>query len=322
MSFEVISYKNYQFIKIKKGNIDATFCSLGASIYSIKFCGNIMTLGPKNKDSFLLDNIYYGKTIGRVANRIKSNKIVINNQTYVLLNNENENTLHGGLEGISTKNFKFNIHKYKDFTKIVFSYLSKHLESGFPGNLNIKISYLVYDNSIKIIQEGISDEDTVLSLTNHTYYSLNNKNVENLKLTIDSSRYVYPNPVDLVLEDIRKVDDTLNFKKGRLIGMHINDQIILNTKACGYDYFYLFDNPKKRIKVRLESSFFKLDLSTNYDGVQIYTDNYEDGIECETSSNKKRRGIAIEPGYVTNKLNLIKKGKKYKRYIGLKFSRK
>ena len=93
------SYKEngLEFIQVSnKLGLEVTLCSLGAAIFSISFLDDFMTYNPKNTQEFLRENVYHGKTIGRVAGRITGNKIVIDGKTYTLDANENGNVLHGG----------------------------------------------------------------------------------------------------------------------------------------------------------------------------------------------------------------------------------
>ncbi|MCQ2793458.1 MAG: hypothetical protein MJ221_03485 [Bacilli bacterium] len=323
MKTKIYQVNGYSFVDIKTKNLDVVFCDLGASIYSIEFCGDLMALTPQNEDDFFSCNIYHGKTIGRFPNRIKGNHIELDNKLYSLENNEGPNVLHGGKSGLSTKKFSYKINENDSSVEVVFTYLSKHLESGFPGNINIQVTYVIHDSSIEIIHEATSDMDTIFSLTNHAYYNVGSPNLDNLSLCINSSRYIHPNQIDLIPEDVRLVDDSLNFKNGKKIMNNINDDCLLATKANGYDHFYIFDSINiNEPAISLSSDKYVMNIFTDYEGTQIYSDNYEDEIKFKNVNRKVHRGIAIEPGYMTNKITMLRKNDKYKHKIMLKFERR
>lgn len=93
--------------------------------------------------------------------------------------NEPHASLHGGREGLSTKTFSYEIKEDNDETTLIFNYLSKDLEEGLPGNVNLKVTYTLYNSKNEFLLEysASSDKDTVLALTNHSYFTLGSKNL-------------------------------------------------------------------------------------------------------------------------------------------------
>ena len=128
MNTNITTIDNYSFITLTNDKgFSVTLCDLGASIYSIIFNKKEMTFVPEDYSVFFKRNIYYGKTIGRISNRVKGNKVTIDRKDYLLENNEGENTLHGGLYGLSTKKFDYQIKENEEGTTITFTYLMKDL---------------------------------------------------------------------------------------------------------------------------------------------------------------------------------------------------
>ena len=126
-----------KFVVIKNEHLEVTLCTLGASIYRIIYDGKDMVLTPKDKNDFFKSNIYYGKTIGRVCGRIEAKPFLnINPQ-----DNERGVSLHGGCDGLSTK--EFSVDAKPTFAE--FHYLSKDGEAGYPGNLILRVRYELID---------------------------------------------------------------------------------------------------------------------------------------------------------------------------------
>ena len=127
-------------------------------------------LGLKNIEDYADDPAYFGAIIGRVANRIGDARFTLNGKTYELYANNGKNHLHGGKEGFDKKIF--------DVTPLEnglrFHYFSKDGEEGYPGNLNLYVTYTLNENAFSIHYEADTDADTVVNFTNHLYFNLSN----------------------------------------------------------------------------------------------------------------------------------------------------
>ena len=130
--------EDLEFISIRNKNyFEVTLCPLGASVYSIKKNDDYLSQTPIDITLFKKPNIYHGKTIGRVGNRIENGQFIINNKLYQLERNEGLNTLHSGLKGFSNQLFNYRIEINDNNTSVIFSYDVKDLEDCFPGNAHI-----------------------------------------------------------------------------------------------------------------------------------------------------------------------------------------
>ena len=270
---------------ISLGNKDGlyvTFCTLGASIYSIRYNHRLMTLSPKQKSDFLRPDIYHGKTIGPVCGRIKNGKLFIKDKEYDYPVNEGKNTLHGGPDGFSTRIFDYEL-----------------LEKGIrftckDEKATYTIDYLFFEkDELRInFNVGLFDE-MVLSLTNHSYFTLGSRNILKTKLMINAPEFIEVNPDDLIPERIRKVPKCLDFRKPRNIGRCINNPYLKNSKTNGYDHSLILEDVG--CPVILENKKYRLTINSSFEAVQIYSDNYENGVEMIGTKDKVYRGIAIEP---------------------------
>lgn len=314
---------SYEFIKIRNKNFfEVTFCSLGASIYQIEYHFDLLTLSPESEKDFILPSIYHGKTIGRVAGRIKGNTLSLNGRYYRLSQNEGNNVLHGGFFGLSSQNFVSKIIENEDSVIVEYRYLSMDLESGFPGAVEVLVRYIVDNNdSIRVEYEALSDKDTILNLTNHSYFSLGSKNVYDLKLTANVNKYIYPDDKDLCVIEERNIDNKFDFSNGMKFKEHIFDASLVNVKAYGYDHMLLIDKLDDNL-LKIENDKYILEINSSFNAVQIYTDNYVNNIIMKGTDEIRHRAVAIEPQ--NNQLSdlTLKAGQKYKQYIIYNFRRK
>lgn len=313
------------FISISnKSNYEVTLSNIGASIYAIKINEDYLTQTPIDIEVF--KKTYHGKTIGRIANRVGKGKIDINGITYTLDLNEKESCLHGGKDGLSTKKFNYLVADNKDNVKVTFFYTSSHLEEGLPGNVNFKITYTVYNNKNDLLVEfeATSDKDTVVALTNHAYFTLASATNKELSLLIKADKYIYPNPKNLIPIEERGVNEIMDFRTLTKLNKNIDHPSINeDTLTKGYDHHYCFtnvniDNPQ----VTLINDKYQLDIYTDYNGVQIYSDNYPSDDKWYGTTEKIRRSIAIEPQDSILKREILKKDELYKRFIKYSFTKK
>lgn len=309
---------NYSFITLKnKKGFTVTLCDLGASIYSILFNEKEMTFVPEDYSIFFKGNIYYGKTIGRISNRIKSNKVTIDGKDYLLENNEGENTLHGGLYGLSTKKFDYQVEEDLEKTIVTFSYLMKHLEDGLPGNTPIKIAYAIYENKdeLNIDIFGKTDAKTILSLTNHAYFNLGEDDLTTLSLRINAKEFLEVNPANLLAIQKMPCLSCLDFQHYKKITKDIGEEYLMNSRTKGYDHYFYFENVDSSIsQLSLKSDTIQMDVITDYPGVQIYSDNYKDA-KGRGTNKETRRAIAIEPSASHLDFHYLEPDQEYHHFI-------
>ncbi|MCR5185194.1 MAG: hypothetical protein K6C32_03855 [Bacilli bacterium] len=324
MKISSYNKEGLNFIEVLNGSLlKVVFCNLGASIFNIYFCDEQMTRNVKNIKDYKLPTCYYGKTIGRTCNRFKGNKLDINGNLYTLEPNEGENVLHGGVNGLSNKRFKSTINTYSSYVEVVFTYLSPHLEGGYPGNLNLEVKYVVYKsvNKIDISYTASSDMDTFLALTNHSYYSLGDIDISNIELRINGYRYLKTDYSSLLPVEILDVDEVRDFSKYKKITDHIDSELLKGKMMNGYDTYWYFDEVKiNKPNVSIRNQKYLLNVYTDFEGTQIYSSNYEPSFDL-SSKFKYRDSVAIEPSDSFYKPAILLKGKTYRRNISLEFKK-
>lgn len=315
-----------EFVSITNNvGMEVTFANLGASIYQIKYLDELMTYQTKNVEDFLLEKNYNGKAIGRVCGRIKGSELKIGKKTYKLCPNEGENVLHGGRAAISSKLFSQRVFNTTEHVHVVYTYFSKANEDGFPGNALFEVHYIISNNKPKIKIKLLSyvTEKCPISMTLHTYFSLGEENLKNAKLKINASKYLAIDPKNLLLGSELPVPNYLDFRKTKPVLKDIDNKAINVGTLKGYDHAYIFDKVDENIpQIEMENSKFKLSVYTDFDSTVIYTDNYAPGFEADSSKEKSRRGIAIEPQLNPSKDRLLSRGEEFSYFIRYEFSKK
>ena len=298
MKISYYSKSNLNFIEVENDlDLKIVFCDLGASIFNIYFHNECMTRNVRRIEDFKEPSCYYGKTIGRTSNRLKGHLFDIHDVIYNLENNEGWNTLHGGKSGFSNQLFKPIVETFEDYVRVTFSYFSKHLEGGYPGNVNIIVTYFIYKdrNYFDVDYQAISDMDTLFSLTNHSYFCLGDNDISNLKLFIRGHKYLNVDKANLLAKDIRDVNEIMDFTKYKNISTNIDSDFLKGKMMNGYDSYYYFDKQDQRlINVSLRNKKYRLDILSDYEGTQIYSSNYEPAFDLYNDV-KYRDSIAIEP---------------------------
>ena len=299
-----------KYIYVTNVNLKVVLSCLGASIVEIKYDNDLLTLTPINYEDLNREDIYYGKTIGPIANRVKDGLVKIENKEYHLPLNENGVCNHSGKEGLSNKLFDVQLDD-----KVVFIYK----DNIFDNVVTYKVVYsFPKENEIRIDYEVTTTDKTVLSLTNHTFFTLGEDGIDNLSLKINADKYIESDKDTLVPLSIKPIIDCLDFSKGKSITKDIDGPYLMNHRTKGYDHCFLLNDNG----VALNSSKYNLTINSNYPCVHIYSDNYADGVMNKNSNQPLRRGVAIEPEDNILDKTIISKDEIYQRYIVYSFKRK
>ena len=322
MKFSYVERNGVHLLRLDNEKGLVVFLSkIGASIYGIKYDDKWMTLTPKSLKDYFSDNSYHGKTIGPVSNRVKDGIIKINDKEYQLNQNEGTTSLHSGRNSLSFAVFDIiNISENKDNITIVFKFIPHKNNRNLPGKVVYQISYTLTDkDELYVTLNAMSDEDTVIAMTNHAYFCLGDEDISNLSMKISAKRYVESDKDTLIPLVEKDIIPCLDFNQEKALTKDINDPYLMEHKTKGYDHHFIFDEENK---VLLENEKYKLLITTDMTGAQIYTDNYADGFEMFSSQKPLRRGVAIEPQDSTLNREVLKKGDIYSKFISYQFYKK
>lgn len=237
-----------------------------------------VVLGYDNIDGYIAGGSSQGAVVGRFANRIGDAKFTLNKVTYQLAKNDGKNTLHGGNVGYNKRVWEVvAVEEENDENHVVFGYTSPDGEENFPGTVAITVDYCLNDkNELSLTYDAVSDEDTILNLTNHSYFNLGGVHggsvMKDTKLKLSAKNYT---PVDSGLiptGEIAAVKGTVfDFTALKRIGEDVDAK-----KIDGYDHNFVLDN-----KGELEEAAFAVNETTgitmttltDMPAIQLYTAN-------------------------------------------------
>ena len=290
--------------------------------------------GFDNLRAYLAGHPHFGAICGRVANRIAKARFTLDGQEYLLANNNGPNHLHGGLIGFDKVLWKAKPLKIDDHeVSIVFSYLSRDGEEGYPGNLDVRVTYTLTDkNELRIDYSATTDKATPVNITNHSYFNLaGNGDVLGHEMFITADRCT---PVDdelIPTGEIAPVKGSpLDFTKPELIGARIEQ---LKPKPGGYDHNFVLNDEGKSLalaaRVREPKSGRVMEVLTTEPGIQLYTGNFLQGqvrgLNGEPSL--QHSGFCLETQHFPDSVNrpnfpstILRPGKMYKTTTVFKFS--
>ncbi len=279
-----------------------------------------IVLGYSTFDGYIQDpNTYVGSFVGRYANRIANSAFTLNGVDYKLDKNNGKNCLHGGFDGYNRMVWKSETIKTKDGKGVCFTRTSPNGEQGFPGNVKLKVSYiLTRTNEIIMTYDAKSDADTPLNLTNHSYFNLKGLgDVSKHTILINANNYL---PVDAELIPTGEIKDVagspFDFRTPKTIGQDLK-------ASGGYDHCYCLNKTKNGLtlcaEVKEPTSKRVMTVYTDQIGVQFYTGNSL-SVDCGKNGipYKKHGGFCLEtqcypdsPNQPKFPSSILKKGKTY-----------
>lgn len=277
----------------------------GGIVVSIKAPDRIGTvenivLGYDNFDQYEKQNSpFMGAIIGRFANRISKAEFVLDGVRYKLAPNDNPNHSHGGKKGFDKVVWDASEITGTDSVGVALHYLSKDMEEGYPGNLNVKVTYVLNnDNELKIEYEAHTDKPTILNLTHHSYFNLaaNKENILNHQLTIFADNITPTDPSWIPTGEIAPIAGTdFDFSQPHKVGERIKNL------PYGYNMnFVLRKNSNRELSKTAEVYETKsgrfMEVFTTEPGVQLYTADYMDGSIIGSSNivYEKNMGLCLE----------------------------
>jgi aldose 1-epimerase len=282
----------YRYVLTNKKNLEAVVISYGASLVQLKIPdrnGKIadVVLGYDDLDGYEQDKAYLGATVGRYANRIAGGQFVLDGTTFHIPKNNGANSLHGGIRGFNKKVWTGVDRSRPDAQIIELSYTSPDGEEGFPGVLKVTVTYtLPADKSeLRIDYSATTDKDTVLNLTNHSYFNLTGgatQEIVNHEVLLRAQAFTPVNSALIPTGELRPVAGTpFDFTKSTVIGARINEDNEQLKFGMGYDLNWVLE--KKGTGVQLAAQAFEptsgrvLEVLTTEPGIQFYTGNSLDG---------------------------------------------
>jgi aldose 1-epimerase len=292
-----------------------------------------VVLGCNSVEEYVAQTAHFGGTIGRYANRIAHGSFQLDGQTYNIPKNNGDNALHGGIRG-----FDKVVWTAREITNgIELTYVSKDGDQGFPGTLTTTVRYTLKGNALRIEYSATTDKDTVLNLTNHSYFDLAGQGTGDVLghvLKIDASRMT---PVDAALiptGELKPVAGTpFDFRTPHAIGERIDADDAQLRLGQGYDHNFVLDHAPNQLAEAAEvyepTTGRILRVLTTEPGVQFYTANHLDGSITgkEGRVYKRRYAFCLEtqhfpdsPNHAGFPTTELKPGQKFHSVTILEFS--
>ena len=285
-----------------ENGMEAAVTDLGATLVSLKVKnkeGSMadVVLGYENAAGYEAGTCFFGTIVGRNANRIGGAQFELNGKTYHLTGNDNGNNLHSGMDF-----YNIRIWETEEVTEtsVRFKLHSPDGDQGYPGTADIYVTYsLDKDDKLDIFYEALSDKDTILNMTNHSYFNLSGSSDNTIYkdiLKIDSDYLIGIDKNSIPCETINLDNNIFNFKEAKKLEEFFKANDKQKTIANnGIDHPYIFNEKIGKLEIKNIKSGIKMSVETNNPAVVIYTANYLQDIGF-----KKHSAICFETQEVPN----------------------
>jgi len=256
-------------------------------------------LGYDSLEPYVNDPHFHGAVVGRYCNRIGNSRFDLDGTTYYLPANNGANHLHGGPHGLARKIWAVDEAESND-TQLVISTFSEDGEEGYPGNLEVTITYRLEGASLILQYEAKSDADTVINLTNHAYFNLDgSSDIRNHQLVLNANHYTPTDEGQIPNGRIEPVLDTpLDFTRLKELGKDLDSDFEPIQIGSGFDHNYVLNENgtgMREVGKLSVPSGLSLKISTTQPAVQLYSGNHL-GNETGKNGFKHRRnaGVCLE----------------------------
>jgi aldose 1-epimerase len=288
-----------------------------------------VVLGFDSLEPYFTNKPYYGAIIGRFGNRIAEGKFTLDGHEYTLAKNSGANSLHGGVKGFDKVLWEAEPVEVASGVALILRYLSKDGEEGYPGNLEVKVTYTLNDsNELTIDYEATTDQATPVNLTSHTYFNLAGHasgSVLGHEVQLHASRFTPVNANLIPTGELRPVAGTpLDFTAPTALAARIEEDDEQLKLALGYDHNFVLDRQgdglEPAARVREASTGRVLEVRTTEPGIQLYSGNFLDGTLTGKGGRvyQKRDGMCLETQHFPDSPNqpafpstVLRPGEKY-----------
>ncbi len=301
-----------KFTLRNNNGMEVNLITYGGSITGIRVpdrqgvLGDVV-LGFDDLETYLEHDAFFGAIVGRFANRIGRGRLILDGKEYQLTLNLPPNHLHGGDKGFGRAVWKAVIPEDSLDPAVEMHYLSKDMEEGYPGNLQVKTRYTLTDNNELVMEtEATTDKKTVVNITFHPYFNLSGQADQNIldhQLTILASNILETDEGLIPTGKLRKVHQTpFDFLNPKSIGRDIGNDDPALKQGNGYDHCYALDRTGGDYSLAAEIhdplSGRSMELFTDKPGLQFYTANWLDHSWRAKGSNityGPRTAFCLEP---------------------------
>jgi aldose 1-epimerase len=323
--------------------MEARIMTYGGIVLSLKvpdrdgIHGDVV-LGYDGLEGYIEKNPYFGAIIGRYGNRIGEGSFALDGNEYTLARNNGENHLHGGIRGFDKVVWKATSTENAAGASLTLTYLSPDGEEGYPGNLSVTVVYILSnDNELKIDYSATTDKETIVNLTNHSYFNLaGGGSILDHEVTIYADRFTPVNQGLIPTGDLAAVEGTpFDFTRPTAIGARIDEPDEQLRFGGGYDHNWVLNSGGGELA--LAATVYEpgigrmMEVYTTEPGIQFYTGNFLDGSITGKSNQvyQQRYGFCLETQHFPDSPNqpefpstVLRPGQEYSTTTVYKFSAK
>jgi aldose 1-epimerase len=323
---------------LQDGKIDVRIITYGGIVVSLRAPdrnGKLddIVLGCDSVKEYEKQTAHFGGIVGRYANRIAHGSFQLDGHTYSIPKNDGDNSLHGG-----TRGFDKVVWSGKEIADgVELTYVSKDGDQGFPGTLTASVRYTLSGSALRIDYSATTDKDTVVNLTNHSYFNLAGQGKGDILgdvLKIHASRMT---PVDSTLiptGELKAVEGTpFDFRTPHAVGERINADDAQLRLGRGYDHNFVLDHAAGELSEAAEvyepTTGRILKVLTTEPGLQFYTGNFLDGSITGKEGRVYNRRFALcletqhfpdSPNHLSFPTTELKSGEKFRSVTAYEFS--
>ncbi|WP_206484441.1 aldose epimerase family protein [Thalassotalea sp. G2M2-11] len=296
---EIITLTNCHGLSVSLSNLGASIWSVTVPEKNDKQVTTELVLNYQNVADWANNPYYFGVTAGRVANRIGNACFELNGKTINLTANEGVNQLHGGPGGLSQCFWSSETHQEQDAVVVVYRYHSPDGDQGFPGNMDIEVTYrLNNDNELTLSYQAVADQTTPICLTNHAYWNIAGTSSEDVlaqTLELSADHVLALNEQQIPTGELISVTDTaFDFRQRKAVGQDIQQL------ANGYDHYFVVNRDSDELmpvaKLMDPKSGRVMEILSTELGVQFYSGNFLDGSHTGSDGKPltKFKGLCLE----------------------------
>ena len=326
-----------------KNNVSISITNFGLRVLALKVPnkdGDLVdvVLGFDNLDDYQNESTqYFGSIVGQYANRIENAQFTLNEIDYHLEKNGGNNHIHGGSNGYHKVSWKL---VKADKNNLRFYHLFTEEKNNYPGDTHVYVNYSINDqNEFMIEYEATSEKDTIINLTNHTYFNLKgegNENVFDHFITINSDSYLTTNKEIIPLKIKSVIDSPFDHRTKNRIGDFLENLSEPLKPSKGFDHCYVLKDKLNNELIHAATleepeNGIIMKVFTTEPGIQLYTGNFLDGLTKGKTGKPypQYSGVCLETQKFPNSPNrpdfpsaLLKKNHQYKSTTIYSFSTK
>lgn len=301
---QLFTFQNKQGTKLKVLDYGGIITSLEVADKKGKI--EDIVLGFDNMEAYLGAHPCFGTIIGRYGNRIAKGRFNIDGTSYTLAQNNAENHLHGGIKGFDKVMWKASSFETDESSGVCLSYCSKDGEEGYPGNLQVEVTYTLTDaNELVCAYKATTDKATPVNLTQHSYFNLTGnikRDILDHQLQLYADFYTPTNKGLIPTGELATVENTpFDFRTPTAIGARIDAKQEQLEFGFGYDHNFVLNKKTPNTLslaaiVTEPTSGRKMKVFTSEPGIQLYTANHLDGTLAGKKGQfyKKRTAFCLE----------------------------